>query len=168
MLTSLYVHVLLTQSCPYRMKFTCRVSANSNHLTTARHTTLHTVNAASWARVSAAEECRRSDSHCVHSPTFQTVAHRKNFLSKHKGFGEGNCRMFPECLPLPEAMCVRSKLACLDSDCVYINQRNNSLQYILCLNTQPVMIAADILWLRLYVVLCLLSALNSRKGMEEY
>lgn len=91
--------------------------------------------AAPRARVSAAEGCRRSGSHCVHSPTFQTVAHRKNFLSKHKGLGEGDCRMFHKCLPLPEAAWVSDlKVSHLCSECVYIIKRITL--YILCFNTQ--------------------------------
>lgn len=96
---------------------------------------LHTAGAAPRARVSAAEGCRRSGSHCVHSPTFQTVAHRKNFLSKHKGLGEGDCRMFHKCLPLPEAAWVSDlKVSHLYSDCVYIIKRITL--YILCFKTQ--------------------------------
>lgn len=96
---------------------------------------LHTAGAAPQARVSAAEGCRRSGSHCVHSPTFQTVAHRKNFLSKHKGLGQGDCRMFHKCLPLPEAAWVSDlKVSHLYSDCIYIIKRITL--YILCFKTQ--------------------------------
>lgn len=98
-----------THSFPYWIKITYRVSTKQQP---AENCKTHT--AIQWAQLPE-PMCQQQrgagiQTHtCVHSPTFQTVAHRKNFLSKHKGFGEGNCRMFHKCLPLPEAVCVRSK-----------------------------------------------------------
>lgn len=106
--------------------------AHSLHLTTAGHMQ------ANDERSLSEPGCQQQRGVGIQTPSvytvphFQTVAHRKNFLSKHKGFWEGNCRMFPKCLLCQklcvcQCVCVRSKTGLSLQRLSLHNQRNNPL-----------------------------------------